>query len=155
MSLPALPTIIARRIHAVSVSVAVLGISVAVLVWVLLWRPFTWTPLDNVSPQKVHALTARAGGSIKATGTKCNRGNVAVAVSGAAYLMRIKPSRYPREIFRGEGVRDSGCTTSTWSNRIPSDTEPGIYRIEGIETAHDGAREQIEPWWTEEFEVTP
>jgi len=153
MSLQKPPDTIPARIHAANLGVVVLALSVAVLVWVQLWRPFAWAPLRLVSPQDVLTPSVKAGGEVVVRGTKCNTTDQAVAVSGRVFLVRLIPSRVPFLLTEGDAVRGPGCQTNTWHNAIPAGTLPGTYRIEGIETAQDGTRIHRGAWFSEEFDV--
>jgi hypothetical protein len=51
-------------------------------------------------------------------------------------------------------VREPGCTTTTFENHLTEDLEPGLWRLEGVETAHSESGERaVEPYYTEAFEV--
>lgn len=135
--------------------------AVSILVLVLVIQRVTsvddFAPLRNENPQPlVGTAVVAPGGIIRNESVKCNDTDDAVAYDSRSYLQGVsdRTVRYVTAVADGL-VRPPGCTEAVFNHEIPDDLPPGVYRYEGIEIARSSDnRTQIEPWFTETFEVT-
>lgn len=116
----------------------------------------TWTTPIGEFPVPQTVMTTgpiHPGDAVEITGTKCM--NREFPTEGRSTWVRLSPSRVLRPKSGGNiVVRPKGCTTATYENALPDDISPGVWRIEGINTAFIGPWRQDVPWYTEPFTVT-
>lgn len=121
-------------------------------IWITQERKFD--PFEFESPQIVAESVAQQGGSIHVTATKCNVTDEPVAYE---YTLSWRNVITRELVFRKAAnglVREPGCKTTTFENHLTEELEPGLWRLEGVETALSETGEKaIEPYLTEEFEV--
>ncbi len=117
-------------------------------------RDAQFSPLPDTSPQLVAEESVAQGGVIHVTAVKCNDSDDAT-VFDYATVWRRKSDRFAISRTADTNiVRESGCETIVFENKIPSDLPPGVWRIEGTEVARTGAGTQVVGWYTEWFQVT-
>lgn len=124
------------------------------------WRAKdSFAPLDYPSPQRVINPIVRPGETVNVEGYKCNNEDHPIAVQaidGAPLLRSLDTQALiPRPGPRLDAyVRQPGCPLLKFANPLPADLPPGNYRIEGVEVATEGSKEQREAWFTEPFCLT-
>ena len=135
-------------------------------VWLfVLWnslRPYE--PLGDYPVQVVHSRlpgiagpAAVAGGIVEIEGTKCVDVDRPIPVQGRSVWIS-RDHRAPRLIMQGPGtgattIRQPGCTTVRFQNRLPADMQPGLWRLEGTDTAKQGRQRQVKGYWSQDFTV--
>lgn len=134
---------------------------------VLLWRatqPFE--PLGDYPVQVVHnrlpgieGPALYLGDTARITGTKCVNAKEPIPVMGRSIWIS-RDERAPNIIWQGPGVgqvslRSPGCTTRIFANVLPEGITPGTWRLEGSDTATQGSRQQVKPYWSEDFRILP
>lgn len=99
---------------------------------------------------------AYRGDPLLVTGTRCVKGKYPVAVSAQADWVRrdVSPSvRIPLVSPGSIRVREPGCVTRYFSNILPEQMEPGIWRYEAVDIATKGDKTQAKAYWSEDFRV--
>lgn len=112
-------------------------------------------PLDYRNPQTIvfNLSNLRPGGTVYTSGTKCNRSDKDIPVTADTFWRELTTGKLTVRSSLTSGIRIPGCETKVYPNRIPEDLPPGMYRIEGYESARIGNVVQREEWNTESFEV--
>lgn len=116
------------------------------------WRPLYGAGYDKLQPTQ--EVIIAAGDVLHVTATKCSHQEV--DVYGYSTWLRVAPSvlRIPNGLPLTR-VRPEGCETTVYENQVPADLAPGVWQLEGTETAIDGAREYRVVWSTQRFTVVP
>ena len=125
-------------------------------------------PIQNEGPFRV-------GGFIEVIAIKCNVSDKVAAVSGNSEWQQLGEGQQniPYRMGAGEffpagfdlsdedrarGWDDDGCRTTLFRNDFPVDDPgwgPGLWVLEGIDTAQEDGKIQTVHWETEPFEVVP
>lgn len=109
-------------------------------------------------PQKiVNGYEFHPGSIVKVQTRKCNLSERSISVDGITLLTRQAPSRVNLKTNETYGVVWGAreCREGIFENKLPDDLSLGKWRYEGTNTVHAEGREQIVPWYTEWFVVTP
>ena len=134
---------------------AALGFGIMTLA-VVFYRPSEYKPLHNENPQTVENTTVVQGTFVVVTGTKCVRGDEAVALDSRSHFINVNDrTKIVTYLVVDGAVRQPGCLTRTFMNPLPPEVTPGRWIIEGEEIARKGTSVQTEPWFTEVFTVVP
>ena len=119
-------------------------------------RPASFAPLRNVNPQQVATPLVEQGGFVDVTGTLCNDAKEGIGFDSRVWIRKVDTGALIPYAVRLAIVRIPGCETRHFHNPVPADLPPGIYRLEGVDTAYsDDGRIQREPWFTQPFQVVP
>lgn len=144
-----------------SASAAVLGLAIlgAVLLVANLWpqrQPFA--PLGDYNiPQPLEAHDIPIGGSLHVTLVrKCNLSGDVVSVNGEMHWRRLDDgSEMVVSGVTGSKQFEPGCLVRSMENPLPVGVGPGVWILEGTDTAFRGDDRQQVTWRTEEFKVVP
>lgn len=120
----------------------------------------TWNPMSGAgytSPQVVAEESVPQGGTVHVTATKCVSEDV--GAYGQLNLVRISPSPTLFVDYgglRSGGTKTRGCLTRAFSNILPADLPPGVWKIVGIDTVVQltGSKDAKRTWETAPFTVT-
>lgn len=145
-----------------SIQWGALSLFVFVIYPLLLWyfprQPVvTPQPLGEYPTQTIKGATTvdgmpavYEGGVITIVAVKCNVTRQRVPVEGVSWWFnRDTGMKVPYR--SGSGVREPGCVPQTFDNPLTRDVKPGVWRLEGKETAG----EQVKAWASEWFVVMP
>ena len=91
--------------------------------------------------------------TINVTATKCNNTREPVGTTGVVVIVRRNAGNL-REYYtmaQGAGIREPGCSHFLYHNPIPAGVGPGLWRLEGQETARSGSYTQVKVYVSEDF----
>lgn len=145
---------------------ACIALSMAAILFLLVWRETTaFEPLGDYPEQEVISRlegyddpSVFRSDIVVIRGTKCVNSKDPVAVA-ATSLWRLMEPVGPSVIvpYRNSiTVRNHGCVTTEFRNRLPAEVTPGLWRMEGWDTVDSGdGRKQVVAWYTQAFHVVP
>lgn len=143
----------------VAASSLVVGVSLylSVSAYLKITEPNLWQPLYGSGYEQLQEVgeeTVAPGGILHVTATKCSREDN-VDTYGLVTWHRLEPSiKRFSAANPTTSTKQSGCTTSTFENKVPIDLPPGIYELSAEVVASKGQKEQKIIWTTKRFTVT-
>jgi len=133
-------------------AVCAISISLTVTAY-FVTRHNEFSPLHNEVPQIVLTKSVPVGGVVKVQAVKCNDSSHAFSTDGETNVRNVQNGDL-YQLRKGTGVRDPGCFTRIFENKLTDDIPPGRYRMEGFDLAvSDSGQVQREPHYSEDFEI--
>lgn len=146
------------RVFTLSASFAVLSFTGLAMAFVVAnYWPETepYAPLGNYNtPQPLEEHLVPVGGSIHVSVRKCNLSNETVRVNGEMHWRRLDDG-HEMVVAGLLGSREfgPGCVVRSMENQLPPEVGPGLWILEGTDSAFRGKQRQDVTWRTEEFRV--
>lgn len=144
--MPFLVPLLSLVVVAVAISFAVLG------------RPGPWAPLHFSNPQTVDfaASNLHPGGVLVTHAHKCNSEHDDVVITASSDFRIPNTHSFISRFSETLSFEPAGCVDHTFQLMLPADMPPGIYIVEGFETAHRAGGSgdtQYEVWYSVPFTV--